>query len=58
MDTKKNYIAPALKVFSFETELGYTISLLRISSDEDIYNSQGQENWSVAEDDNDFFDRW
>jgi hypothetical protein len=59
MKTKKEYIAPSLKEYSVETELGFATSLVlhNLWDDQplDEYNDQGQENWFQ---DNTFSDRW
>ncbi len=58
MKTKKEYIAPSLKEYSIETELGFALSLNFMAENEELYyfNSQGQEQWT--EDENTFGQRW
>ena len=57
---KKQYTAPVLTVVEFKAERGYAFSgmdlgLFRTDAEADIYNTQGQENWSTG---GSLFDRW
>ena len=64
METKKQYIAPALTVVTFKVEQGYATSTgLQSTSKldlftlayEDDYNAQAQENWHES---GNLFDSW
>lgn len=57
MNTKKEYIAPQLTVVEFKTERGYASSRMITFTMEqnDLYNTQGQENWTDA---SSMFDEW
>ena len=66
METKKQYIAPALTVVTFKTERGYATSIQQSSYQStslldmfipfgagsiDGYNDQAQQNWTESNDD-------
>ena len=52
---KRQYMAPQLTVVEFKAERGYLASNLMLTSHQENYNEQSQENWN---DGGSLFDSW